>query len=84
MTKLLSLMLLSQVPSPLDAMLIAHAAVAIAIVALASGNLGTLIRHRALALPYVVWLSALGAHECARRVIEGRVREEGDRIDGNR
>ena len=47
-------------------MLVAHAAVAIVLVALASGNIGTLIRHRSLAMPYLIWLSALGAQECAR------------------
>ena len=28
--------------------------------ALTSGNVGTLVRHRGLALPYIVWLSAVG------------------------
>jgi hypothetical protein len=52
----------------LTSVLVAHAAAAILIVALSSGNLGTLIRHRALALPYVVWLSAVGAHDLFRRL----------------
>ena len=43
---------------------------AILIVALTSGNIGTLIRHRSLALLYLIWLSALGAHEGVRLVIE--------------
>ena len=30
-----------------------------------SGNIGTLIRHRGLALPYLVWLAALGAVRAA-------------------
>jgi hypothetical protein len=34
---------------------------AVLIVALTSGNIGTLVRHRGLALPYLVWLSAVGA-----------------------
>jgi hypothetical protein len=46
----------------------AHAAAAIAVVALSSGNIGTLIRHRSLALPYLIWLSAAGAHEVFRHV----------------
>ena len=46
--------------------IVAHAAAAILLVALTSGNIGTLIRHRSLALPYLIWLSALGAQECAR------------------
>jgi hypothetical protein len=48
--------------------LVAHGAVIIMMVALTSGNVGTLIRHRGLALPYVVWLSALGAGELIRWV----------------
>jgi hypothetical protein len=50
----------------LTSMLAAHGALAIMLVALTSGNIGTLIRHRSLALPYLVWLSALGAQECVR------------------
>jgi hypothetical protein len=30
-------------------------------IALTSGNVGTLVRHRALVIPYLVWFSALGA-----------------------
>jgi len=37
-------------------------------VALTSGNVGTLIRHRGLALPYFVWLSALGGCEVVQRL----------------
>jgi hypothetical protein len=32
-----------------------------ALVALTGGNIGTLVRHRGLALPYLIWLSAAGA-----------------------
>ncbi len=39
----------------------AHTLVAAITVALISGNVGTLVRHRGLALPYLVWLSAVGA-----------------------
>jgi hypothetical protein len=46
--------------------LVAHGAVITLMVALTSGNVGTLIRHRGLALPYFVWLSALGASELIR------------------
>ena len=45
----------------LTCILVAHGCAAIMLVALNSGNVGTLIRHRGLALPYLVWLSALGA-----------------------
>ena len=46
--------------------LAAHGAVIVMMVALTSGNVGTLIRHRGLVLPYFVWLSALGACELLR------------------
>jgi hypothetical protein len=40
--------------------LLAHAVAIAMMVALTSGNIGTLIRHRGLVLPYLVWLAALG------------------------
>jgi hypothetical protein len=52
----------------LTGMLAAHAAAVIVLVALNSGNIGTLIRHRGLALPYLVWLAALGACELLQRL----------------
>jgi len=42
-------------------LLLAHALVAAIAVALTSGNIGTLVRHRDLALPFIAWLSAVGA-----------------------
>jgi hypothetical protein len=42
------------------AILLVHLLLAVALVAMTSGNVGTLVRHRALALPYVVWFSGLG------------------------
>jgi hypothetical protein len=48
--------------------LAAHGGVIVLMVALTSGNVGTLIRHRGLALPYFVWLAALGAVELLRHV----------------
>jgi hypothetical protein len=65
-------------------MLASHAAAAMLIIALASGNVGTLIRHRALALPYIVWLSAAGAHEVIRRVAAGRAAGAQRSADGDR
>jgi hypothetical protein len=65
-------------------MLASHAAVTILIVAVASGNVGTLIRHRALALPYVVWLSAVGAHEIIRRLVARRAASGQRSGDGDR
>ena len=47
------------------ALLFGYAMVAALMVAMTSGNVGTLIRHRGLALPYIVWLSAVGACELA-------------------
>jgi 4-amino-4-deoxy-L-arabinose transferase-like glycosyltransferase len=47
----------------LTALLAAYAAAAALLVALTSGNVGTLVRHRGLAVPYLVWLSVLGACE---------------------
>jgi hypothetical protein len=40
-------------------LLFGHAIVAALTVALSSGNVGTLVRHRGLALPYFTWLSAV-------------------------
>jgi hypothetical protein len=48
--------------------LAAHGLVIVLMVALTSGNVGTLVRHRGLALPYFVWMSALGACEMLRLV----------------
>jgi hypothetical protein len=42
-------------------LLAASCLAAAALVAITSGNVGTLIRHRGLALPYLIWLSAVGA-----------------------
>jgi len=67
----------------LTSMLVMHAAAAIVLVALTSGNIGTLIRHRSLAFPYLVWLSALGGHELVRMVLDRHGRE-GSGLDGDR
>lgn len=65
-------------------MLMAHAAAAILIVALTSGNIGTLIRHRSLALPYLIWLSVFGGYECVRLYLNRyRVAAERSGGDGN-
>ena len=66
----------------ITSLLVMHAAGAIVLVSLISGNIGTLIRHRSLVLLYLVWLSALGALECVRWFIGAR--EEGSRVDGDR
>jgi len=45
----------------LVSLLIAHGVAVSLLVALSGGNVGTLIRHRGLAMPYFAWLAALGA-----------------------
>ena len=45
----------------LTCLLLAHGLAASGMVALTGGNIGTLIRHRGLTLPYFAWLAALGA-----------------------
>jgi len=50
----------------LTCLLLSHALVVAAMVAVTSGNVGTLIRHRGLALPYLLWLSVLGGCEVMR------------------
>ena len=45
----------------LAGVLLAHGAAISVMVALTSGNIGTLVRHRGLSLPYLVWFSMLGA-----------------------
>jgi hypothetical protein len=49
-------------------LLATHGLIIMTMVALTSGNVGTLIRHRGLALPYVIWMSSLAACELIRRV----------------
>src|SRR5262249_3037652 len=49
--------------STVTCLLLVHAAIAALTVALISGNVGTLVRHRGLAVPYLLWLSAVGACE---------------------
>jgi len=43
-----------------------------AVVALTTGNVGTLIRHRTLIVPYLIWLSAMGACAAAVRLSAAR------------
>jgi hypothetical protein len=44
-------------------LLIAYALLIAAASAFTDGNVGTLVRHRGLVLPYLVWLSGVGACE---------------------
>lgn len=48
-------------------LLLAHALLLGAAVAFTDGNVGTLVRHRGLTLPYLVWLSGVGACELLTR-----------------
>jgi hypothetical protein len=55
--------------APLFASLLAsYGLTAIVFVALTSGNIGTLVRHRGLALPFIIWLSAVGGAEIVVRL----------------
>ena len=45
----------------LVSLLIAHGVAVSLLVALSGGNVGTLIRHRGLSMPYFAWLAAFGA-----------------------
>ena len=56
----------------LTALLATYAATAAVLVALTSGNVGTLVRHRGLAVPYLLWFSALGACEVVARLTASR------------
>jgi hypothetical protein len=44
-------------------LLVMHTVLIAAAAAFTDGNVGTLVRHRSLALPYLVWLSGVGACE---------------------
>src|SRR5260370_37597811 len=55
--------------APLTALLAAYAVTAAVLVALTSGNVGTQVRHRGLAVPYLLWFSALGACEAVTFVL---------------
>ena len=53
-------------------LLVAHGLAAAFMVALTGGNIGTLIRHRGLTLPYFSWLAALGACHVVRSIAARR------------
>ena len=48
-------------------MMAAYIALMFSAVALTSGNIGTLVRHRGLILPFVICLSAVGACDLIAR-----------------
>lgn len=53
----------------LTSLLLAHGAAAVMMVALSGGNVGTLIRHRGLAMPYLAWLAGLGGVVAAQLLL---------------
>lgn len=55
----------------LAALLVTHAFAAATVVAMTSGNIGTLIRHRGLVMPYLAWLAGLGLYELMRSAVTG-------------
>lgn len=62
----------------LTSTLAAHAVAIAMMVALTSGNIGTLIRHRGLVLPYLVWIAALGGCWLLERSLGTPVRREAE------
>ena len=53
-------------------LLFAQSIVAAATIALTSGNVGTLVRHRGLALPYFIWLCAVALCDLVALARRGR------------
>jgi hypothetical protein len=51
----------------LSALLLAYSAVIAIGAALTDGNIGTLVRHRGLTLPFLVWFGGVGACELLTR-----------------
>jgi hypothetical protein len=56
----------------LTALLATYTGTAVVLVAITSGNVGTLVRHRGLAVPYLLWFSVLGACEVVAFVTVSR------------
>jgi hypothetical protein len=56
--------------SVVASLLLAHALLAAGAVAFTEGNVGTLVRHRGLVLPYLVWISAVGLCEMLSRLAD--------------
>jgi len=53
----------------LTMLLLAHAFGGAAVVAVSSGNIGTLIRHRGLIMPYLAWLAGRGLYQLVKRAV---------------
>jgi len=50
-------------------LLVAYLVPTAAAVAMTTGNVGTLIRHRTLIVPFVVWIGAMGLASVMQRVV---------------
>jgi len=68
----------------LTAVLAAHAFAVAFVIAVTSGNVGTLVRHRGLVLPYMAWLSMLGACHLVCRFAPASQRGSVDQRNGDR
>jgi hypothetical protein len=55
--------------SLLTCLLVGHGAAAAFMVAVSGGNIGTLVRHRGLAIPYFCWLAGLGMVSAGQSVL---------------
>jgi len=66
----------------LTALLATYAGTAAVLVAITSGNVGTLVRHRGLALPYLLWFSVLGGCEVIAWLTRGNRNEPSPRTAG--
>jgi hypothetical protein len=54
----------------LTSILCGYAIISAGVIAVTSGNVGTLVRHRALVVPFVVWFAALGAERVVSWLVE--------------
>lgn len=57
--------------------LLVFAVVSATLVALISGNIGTLVRHRGMVIPLIAWMSAAGGFELLSRISTGRQEDKG-------
>jgi hypothetical protein len=55
-------------------LLASFAVIGAGVIALNSGNIGTMVRHRDTIVPFVVWLSALGAVTTASGIMSRSAR----------
>jgi hypothetical protein len=65
-------------------LLASFAAAGAAAIALNSGNIGTMVRHRDTLVPFIVWLSALGGVELASKLARLDAKPDQSRLDATR